>query len=437
MMKILLAQSMVYIPAHGGANRSNQILLEDLAGRGNLCRAVVPATANQGATSLGGLQEDLMKRGLPFDHSTAGVWKFVKDQVEVHAAEDWRAVHKVLRAQLREFAPDCVIISSEDPAQILLQTAVEESRGKVVYFARTTLALPCGPDAARPDPSQTALLTKASGIVSISNYVREYLRRWANVESTLLHVEPFGAAPFPQLGDFANPFITMINPCAVKGISIFVALSRRFPTSRFAAVATWGTTKDDLKELRSCPNVTLLDPSDNIDDILCSTRILVVPSLWAEARGRIAVEAMLRGIPVIASCIGGIPEALGGVGYLIPVEPITHYSTELDSQIIPRATVPEQDIEPWVRAVDELSSNRSTYNRVATECRQSALEYASQYRVEALDEYLHRLVNGKETPVLQSELGENRRSIQNLSTQTRSLLAERLRLKSARQRTNS
>ena len=37
---------------------------------------------------------------------------------------------------------------------------------------------------------------------------------------------------------------------------------------------------------------------------------------------RIVVEAMLRGVPVIASNTGGLPEAKLGVPYVLPVTPI-------------------------------------------------------------------------------------------------------------------
>jgi glycosyltransferase involved in cell wall biosynthesis len=40
--------------------------------------------------------------------------------------------------------------------------------------------------------------------------------------------------------------------------------------------------------------------------------VVVVPSVWSEPFGRIIVEAMACGTPVLASRIGGIPEILGG-----------------------------------------------------------------------------------------------------------------------------
>ena len=44
-----------------------------------------------------------------------------------------------------------------------------------------------------------------------------------------------------------------------------------------------------------------------------------MPSLWYEGFGLIAMEAMLRGIPVISSDSGGLVEARQGTGFVIPV----------------------------------------------------------------------------------------------------------------------
>jgi len=63
--------------------------------------------------------------------------------------------------------------------------------------------------------------------------------------------------------------------------------------------------------------VGLLD-SNQLDLFYRNARFLVVPSLWYETFGFVVVEAMARGIPVIASNIGGLPYIVddGVTGFL-------------------------------------------------------------------------------------------------------------------------
>src|SRR4029079_4245226 len=145
---------------------------------------------------------------------------------------------------------------------------------------------------------------------------------------------------------------------------------------------TWGTNGQDRAALLARPNVGLLDPVDDIDVLLSRTRVLLVPSLWAEARSRIVVEAMLRGIPVMAADVGGIPEAKMGVPYLLPVNPIVHYETRLDEQMVPIAKVPPQDITPWSKALGRLLDDRGHYEEISRRSRDAAIDYAEKLTAE-------------------------------------------------------
>ena len=50
------------------------------------------------------------------------------------------------------------------------------------------------------------------------------------------------------------------------------------------------------------PNITRLEPIFPPHPIFQKARIVLVPSRWEEAFGRVAVEAMLFNIPVLAAC---------------------------------------------------------------------------------------------------------------------------------------
>ena len=118
----------------------------------------------------------------------------------------------------------------------------------------------------------------------------------------------------------------MINPSDVKGISIFIELVKARPEIKFAAIPSWGTTPSQRKELEALDNLTLIPPSSDLDSIFKQTRVLLMPSLWQEGYGMACVDAMLRGVPVISSDQGGLPEAKLGTDFIIPVNPITGYT---------------------------------------------------------------------------------------------------------------
>jgi glycosyltransferase involved in cell wall biosynthesis len=78
----------------------------------------------------------------------------------------------------------------------------------------------------------------------------------------------------------------------------------------------------------------------------------------------VVVEAHLRGIPVVSSDAGALPESMLGLDYIIPV---THVSGERDGLGV--YTIPQQDIRPWVKVVTKLMEDRSEYERVSMNVR--------------------------------------------------------------------
>src|SRR5262249_36784386 len=153
-----------------------------------------------------------------------------------HAVTKASSLHEHLARQIREFEPTWILVSSEDPGQSLLLTSLKASPSRVVFLARTTLALPFGPDSAFPSQTNTELIRQSTAIVALSNYLKEYLRRWGGCESVVLPIQLHGSGPFPQFGRFDVGCVTMVNPCAVKGLSIFLGLAREMPEISFAAV---------------------------------------------------------------------------------------------------------------------------------------------------------------------------------------------------------
>ena len=315
-MRVLLAQNSLYYPSHGGGDKSNRLLMEALAQRGHECRVV----ARLGGAAPGEHDRflaELTSRGVEVVSIKSGVVAFRHQGVEVHVVTHPANIRGYFAGQIAEFDPSFVLTSTDDPAQLLLEAAIRAGRPKVVFLARTTLAVPFGPDCAFPSPSKADTLRRVDGAVGVSEYVAAYLRQWGGLDAIHVPISLMEPGPYPNLGRHDNEFVSFVNPCAVKGISIFLGMTREMPDVVFAAVPTWGTSREDLDALASCPNVRVLAPVDDIERLLSITRVLLVPSLWAEARSRIIPEAMLRGVPVLAADVGGIPEAMLGVDYLL------------------------------------------------------------------------------------------------------------------------
>jgi len=424
-MRILLAQNALYYPAYGGGDRSNRLLLEALAARGHTCR-VVARIARFGAAGHAQYLRELEQRGVSPLASEDGVVIFRRAGVDVLVVTHHSNMRAYFAAQIAAFAPDAILTSTDDPAQLLLEVAVRADV-RTVYLARATLALPFGPDCAFPSAAKTEVLRQAGAVVGVSRYVADYIRKWSGIPATHVPISLLDPPPYPDLGGFGNEFVTLVNPCAVKGISIFLELADRMPAVRFAGVPTWGTTQEDRAALARRANVTVLDAVDNVDDILRRTRVLLVPSLWAEARSRIVVEAMLRGVPVIASDIGGIPEAKLGVDYLLPVRPIERYQAQLDEQMVPLAELPAQDVAPWRAALERLLTDRAHYDELSRASREAALAGTAGLSVGPFEELLERVGQAARAPTRLARQTEASALPERLSPERRKLLALRLR----------
>jgi surfactin synthase thioesterase subunit/glycosyltransferase involved in cell wall biosynthesis len=426
-MRILLAQNSLYYPAHGGGDKSNRLLIEALAARGHEC-CVVARISVFGPQQHEEFLESLAARGVTPLTTGNGVVTFTRAGVEVHVVTNAN-LRAVLTAQLEAFAPEIVLASTDDPAQLLLEAALRDAKARIVYLARATLAVPFGPDCAFPSPAKTERIRGCDAVVGVSQYVADYIRKYAGIDAVHVPISLMEPEDWPVLGRFDNPYVTFVNPCAVKGLSIFLALADAFPDTAFAAVPTWGTNQQDRASLGMRPNVSLIPPVDDINQLLDSTRVLLVPSLWAEARSRIILEAMLRGVPVMAADVGGIPEAMMGVPYLLPVRPIEKYETRLDEQMVPVAQIPEQDIAPWREALARLLNDRQHYEEIARRARVAALEYAKELHAGHFEKILTAtLARTKRTPVAEAPA---QRPAPALSPERRKLLALRLRRQAA------
>jgi amino acid adenylation domain-containing protein len=439
-VKLLLTMNLPYLPAIGGANKANRFLAEDFARKGHQIVVVVPMLGTPGRLTPAQFLDALTAQGLRVT-SAAGVNSFNLNGVEVHAVLDPARLRQHLVEQIHVFEPDWIIVSSEDPSQNLLEASIKARPDRIAYIVHTPTFLPFGPQAFFPSQRRTELIGQVPVIVSLSRFLKNYIKTWSGLESHQVYLPAYGSGPFPNFGRFDEGFVTLVNPCQVKGIAIFLALACALPDQPFAAVPTWGTTEADLTALHSLPNITLLEPAPDIDRIFAQTRVLLMPSLWQENFPLTVVEAMLRGIPVVASDVGGMREAKLGTNFVLPVQPITRFTDQLDGNLLPVPIVLQQDTSAWRAALQCLLSDQVIYEQESAESRRVAMQFVSGLSIAPLEALLMRrstkvlAINDQvavaaalaDTSRTTTHQDRNREQVAGLSPEQRALLMLRLR----------
>ncbi|MBM3762913.1 MAG: glycosyltransferase [Acidobacteria bacterium] len=416
-LRILLIHNSTYYPGSGGGDKSNRLLVEALAEAGHELQVFTRLDQFGGEAHEKFLGE-LSSRGIE-----ASEWKsfgvhFKLGRSRVQVVTQDTNLRRALNDELETFEPDVIFCSTDDPAHLLYETALQYEAARVIYLVRATIALPFGPDASSTSDERRQRLALADGIVCVSEYVARYCREHGGLDAVHVPISLADQTHPPYVGAHDNEFVTLVNPSAVKGLPILLGLADAMPETQFAAVPSWGTTAADIDAMTARKNIVLLDAVDDITEILKRTRVTVVPSLWAEARSRMVVESLSRGVPVLASDVGGLSEAMCGVEHVLPVNPILNYESKVSDQMVPEAIVPPQNLEPWVAALRGLVESEANWRDLSARGRAAAIAYLESLSVKPLERIVRRAIASRK-PRKQSR-GES------LSPVKRKLLALRL-----------
>jgi glycosyltransferase involved in cell wall biosynthesis len=113
-----------------------------------------------------------------------------------------------------------------------------------------------------------------------------------------------------------------------KGLDVLIGAATRVPGKWLLSIAGAGPERERLVEMAGVYNIggsVRFDdpiPSTAMPDYYRSLDALVLPSRtmhnWKEQFGRILIEAMACGVPVIGACSGAIPEVIGEAGLTFP-----------------------------------------------------------------------------------------------------------------------
>lgn len=128
--------------------------------------------------------------------------------------------------------------------------------------------------------------------------------------------------------------ILFCKPQRIKGIETLLSVAAILPHRRFLVVGQAGRRLRALLAKR--PNVEAPGWVDGMARVYERASLLLAPARIPEPFGRVFLEAGLAGVPAVATAAGGIPEAVGEGGRLVPMDaPPSEWACAVESALDP------------------------------------------------------------------------------------------------------
>lgn len=162
----------------------------------------------------------------------------------------------------------------------------------------------------------------ADKIITNSEYMKGFIEgHYPKTEISILYppidipIENYKSIPI-------RPRIGIINPSAQKGENIFLSLANHFPSFDFVYFS-------QHKRNYLLKNIKYSGWLSDRKKLFSSIDVLIVPSVWSEPFGRVSVEAIRSGVPVLVSNVGGLPETVDSK-FIVPGPTIQSWKKQLD-----------------------------------------------------------------------------------------------------------
>ena len=210
-----------------------------------------------------------------------------------------------------------------------------------------------------------------------SRFSQAYYRRTLGLESTAIPcVLDWSRVQCPVV---EGRYVTFVNPQPIKGVFLFARLAKQMARLRpeIPLLVKEGRAKVDWLgqtgvDLSGQSNLYSMAHTPDPREFYRVSRLVLMPSFWLESFGRVAAEACLNGIPVLASRRGALPETLAAAGFLFDVA--ERYTPE--SRLVPT----EAEVAPWVETISRLWDDARLYEQERRRC----LAAAEAWRPERL-----------------------------------------------------
>ena len=166
--------------------------------------------------------------------------------------------------------------------------------------------------------------------------------------------------------------ITLINCNEDKGGDLLWRLAARMPDQKFLGVrGAYGVQVEPREPVPNLEFIEHVPGNEMAERVYSRTRVLLMPSVY-ESWGRVGVEAMASGIPVVAHPTPGLCESLGDAGIFADRDDLDAWLVTLERLLKPtewrkaskRAVARSAELDPtaeltaWCEAIEKLGGRR-------------------------------------------------------------------------------
>jgi glycosyltransferase involved in cell wall biosynthesis len=167
----------------------------------------------------------------------------------------------------------------------------------------------------------------AIGHLAISDAPPDLLLANARLHEAAAREAGFTAHVVPSVVDLTRArvestreVVLFVNPVEVSGRDLAVSIARACPDLRFAFVESWPLSADERAWLdAACAGLANVERRPRVDDLRLlygDARVLLVP-YRTNGRPRVVLEAQANGIPVLATDLPALTEAVGPGGVAV------------------------------------------------------------------------------------------------------------------------
>ena len=160
-------------------------------------------------------------------------------------------------------------------------------------------------------------------------------------------------------------YVTLVNLNKNKGGDVLIEIAKSMPDTEFMGVI--GAYDNQILD-PSVGNIHYVKSTPEIKKLYGQTDILLVPSSQ-ESWGRVAVEAMSSGIPVIANPTEGLKESMSYAGIFAN----------------------RDDISEWVRAIRKLKTNETYYKKISQLCTKRSKELDPEPQLNVMKRWMEQI----------------------------------------------